>query len=176
MTNTISCHSPKPHARRCGLKTGGLLQDILSFHYILQKSTHILTWKKALLGFGFLSLAESQADSWCKLSVSAAADCSEHTLLLTGLVSSACSSLQALYYQHTETGLPAQVEEASVWLYLLTEMLCRSLVPHLHTPNSEWWEFLAFKAGWMKPGGGCFCSLFVNLCSVYLGVALGIIS
>lgn len=132
--------------------------------------------KKALLGFGFLSLAESQADSWCKLSVSAAADCSEHTLLLTGLVSSACSSLQALYYQHTETGLPAQVEEASIWLYLLTEMLCRSLVPHLHTPNSEWWEFLAFKAGWMKPGGGCFCSLFVNLCSVYLGVALGIIS
>lgn len=97
------------------------------------KNLHIYLREKALLGFGFLSLAESQADSWCKLSVSAAADCSEHTLLLTGLVSSACSSLQALYYQHTETGLPAQVEEASIWLYLLTEMLCRSLVPHLHT-------------------------------------------
>lgn len=43
------------------------------------------------------------------------------------------SSLQAPDGQHTETGLPVQVEKASTWVYLLTGMLGTEFGSHLGT-------------------------------------------
>lgn len=80
----------------------------------------------------------------------------EQIELSTSCFSQDLSAQPAPCNQHTETGLPVQVEEASIWLYLLTEMVCRSLVPHLHTHThthasvsggSSWPSSLTSKAG-----------------------------
>lgn len=123
---------------------------------------------------------------WLKISLvagvtqgcsSTALGLTEHTLLFDRTH----FSFQAPHSQHTETGLLAQTEKASIWLHLLTEMLCQSLVPCLYThtdsyatpfasAGSIWPSSLTSKGwvqGWMQPGQGRELLWFVICCGQY---------
>lgn len=172
---------------------GCTLKDRLRFHYIVVKSAHTLK-PKTFVRFFYFSL-QAEKPSWLlvwavRLQKNSTRLKWAHPAFQQDLLAPPCSSLQASDIQHTETGLPVQVEKASVWVDLLTGMLCKSLGPNLahtqvHSQHNlcAWWKRLPFishfwrlltRVNAVKKRQGAAFMVLYYLCWVCLEAAPGV--